>query len=38
MDSQFVIYNEGQEIQEMFFIEKGEVGIGFSYYMNDIIE
>lgn len=22
----------------MFFIEKGDVGIGFSYYINDIIE
>lgn len=31
------IYKEGDEVQEMFFIMRGQVGVGYTYFMNNAI-
>lgn len=35
--SRSMIFKEGDEVQEMFFIQKGEIGIGYTYYMNNAV-
>ena len=32
-----ILYKEGDEVQEIFFINKGEIGVGYTYFMNNVI-
>ena len=34
-DEPSVLYKEGDEFTEMLFIMEGEVGIGYTYFMNN---
>lgn len=32
-----LIFKEGEEVQEMIFVMKGEVGIGYTYFQNNAV-